>query len=95
MFDSFLSMVNGDALSGAASRVLERQIAPLYQQVREELLSRVTGTPPPTFAQRLGKDGVPVDDATAQILWSACIGALADQPAEEEPRALTAVDARC
>jgi hypothetical protein len=85
LLDFLLSKVAGtDALTEVASNVVEQYAAPLFEKVRAELLRRVTGTPPIGFAQRLAAAGVPVDDSTAQILWTALVGAIADEAAERE-----------
>lgn len=88
LFDS-LSQAGNDALFASAQRVAEQYFAPLYERIRADLLARVTGDPPPSFAANLAAQGWPIDDAGAAVLWRALIAAATDAP-PIQPLALAA-----
>lgn len=83
MFDIgslFSKFIPQDALSEAGLSVIEAQVAPLFAAARAELLRRITGDPPATFALHLQEKGWPIDTPTSRALWGAVIAALADEP---------------
>lgn len=84
MFEQvFDRLIPKDALTAGAAAVIAQQLDPMVSALRTELLRRVTGEPPATFARRLHEGGWPeLDEHNARTIWRAIILALAEEPAE-------------
>jgi len=73
-----------DALARAAGDVVEKHVAPLVVEIREQLLARVTGDPPEGFVRaflaQVDAAGWELDPEVAAIAWRATIAAIASEP---------------
>jgi hypothetical protein len=82
---NLLDLVKPDGLTTALVAVGERHLAPVVNEIRTELLNRVTGDPPEGFVRAfcsyVDDAGWQLDPEIAELAWRAVIAAIAAEPA--------------